>query len=189
MKTMIRMKKLLKNLLTCLIIINIISCNKYIDTIKSTDNLPVSQGYLNLYSDSNVLIYNNNMGLTSDNEIIYPKKFKVKLPKGLLFYEYIGSEDFIFYYKKKQTVFIKIDLINTINKPDSVYYPTNSEMSDFIQSKLTLGSQKWDIKNISIIPLRKNLFIKKGAATILLYNIEEKNYNFFVNYINEFKFL
>lgn len=167
----------------------IVSCNRYIDRATSNDNVPERKGYFELYPDSNIFTYKTNVILTRDTEKIYPKAFKVKLPKGLKSYELTGSSDFSFYYQKKQVIFIRVDLENNKSNQDTSYSPTEDELEKFVQSKLTLTKSKYNIKEIPMNPKRRQMFIKKGEATILLYNIEPKNYDLFYGYVNSFSFI
>jgi hypothetical protein len=167
----------------------IISCSKYIDITKNKTHVPIMQGYLDFYPDSNILFYKTNVGLTSDMEKKYPKAFKVKLPKGLKFYELSNSTDFIFYYNKRQAVVINIDADYKEITGDSVYFPTKAELDNFILYNTSTSNHNYNIKEIPMKSMGKQVFIKKGAATILLYNIEPKNYDLFFKYVNSFSFI
>ncbi len=62
----------LQNFVLSIIVLQ--SCNRYID--KSVGSVvPVQQGYMQFYSDSNILEYRSNVGLTRIQEKIYPKSF------------------------------------------------------------------------------------------------------------------
>ncbi|MGJ7033537.1 hypothetical protein [Niabella hirudinis] len=167
-----------------------VSCNRYIDVAKTRTRVPIMQDYFDFYPDSNVFLHKTNVVLTKDTEKIYPKSFKVKLPKGLRWYGILGSSDFEFHYDKKQVVFINIDLdIKEANR-DTAYSPSQDELNNFVLYKISTSDHKKD--NIKAIPIninRKQMFIKKGAATILLYNIDPKRYQLFYNYVNGFSFI
>lgn len=167
----------------------IVSCNRYIDLAKNKTHLPIMQGYFDFYPDSNILLYKTNVILTRDTEKIYPKAFKVRLPKRLRSYELSGSTDFGFYYDKKQVIFINIDLDNKEVKRDTTYSPNEDELNNFVLYKASTSNHKYNIKEIPMNSKRKQMFIKKGAATILLYNIEPKNYDLFYEYANGFSFI
>lgn len=160
-----------------------------IDVTKSQVHVPIMQGYFNFYPDSNVFLYRTNVALTRDTEVFYPRAFKIKLPKGLKFYELGGSADFCFYYNKGQAIFIKTDLDNKTVKKDTFYSPQKEELSDFILYKTFTSNHKYNIKEILMKENRNQLFIRKGTITILLYNIEPKNYDLFFKYTNDFSFL
>lgn len=164
------------------------SCGRYIDKVNNQQSLPVKQGYFDFYSDSNVLAYTSSVGLTRGNGTIYPKHFKVNLPKGIKYYELTGSTDFSIYYESKQVFFIRVDLEKN-EAGDTVYVPNRDELESFIQSKLTLRKSKYDIKEIDYNPSRKHVFIRKGAATIFLYNIKPREYDLFFKSATSFSFI
>ena len=171
------------------LIILLLSCNRYID--RSTgNNISVQQGHLNFYADSNVLVYKSNIGLTRDTEKVYPKAFKVKLPKKIKYYEFVGSTDFAFYYDNGQVVLIKVNLESPSLLQDTSYIPAEAELNRFIQLSSTGDNhRKYNAKEIASRADRINKVIAKGDATILLYNIVKKNENLFSNYLNSFSFL
>ena len=163
------------------------SCNRYIDVVKEIKSTPIEQGYFNFYPDSNILVYKTKIILTRDTEKLHPKAFKLKLPKGLTFFESTGSSDFSFNYKKNQVVFIRVDLENNNLNQDTSYSPKEEELNKFIGSIIT--KSKYNINKIPFNPKRNQVFIKKGSATILLYNIEPKNYDMLYKFVNEFSFI
>ncbi|QEC69296.1 hypothetical protein FRZ67_19025 [Panacibacter ginsenosidivorans] len=163
------------------------SCNRYLDVVKNKSDVPVKQGSFEFYSDSNLLIYKSNVILTRDTEKIYPKSFTVRLPKKLRYYEFVGSSDFALYYDGGQVIFIKVDLENKEPTKDTVCTPSPNQLNEFIQSNLSTGNGKYDIKKISFYTGRKNTIIKKGGATILLYNIYPKDYDQFFDDVNKFR--
>lgn len=164
------------------------SCGRYIDKVSSQQSSPVKQGYFAFYSDSNVLTYTSTVGLTRDTEKTYPKHLKVNLPKGIRYYELSGSTDFSIYYDCKQVFLVRVDLEKNI-AGDTMYTPKQEELQSFIQSGLTLKQSKYDIKAIDFDANRKNVFIRKGAATILLYNIKPNKYDLFYKFANTFTFI
>ena len=166
-------------------VIILLSCNRYID--KSPGNtIPVQQGYLQIYSDSNVLEYKSNIALTMDTEKLYPKSFRVQLPKRIKYYEFVGSTDFAFYYDKSQVVLIKIDLENKKSTPDTSYVPSEVELSRFIQQSSTSNSnhKKYNISEMTGLSDRINKIIRRGDAEILLYNIVKEKEGLFSDYLS-----
>lgn len=184
-----RLRSLTLNTILLLLIGFASSCNRYLDVIRYNDSVPMKQGFFEFYPDSNLLIYKSKVVLTSDAEKIYPKSFKVKLPKKLKYYELFGSSDFALYYDKGQVIFIKVDLENKKPAQDTVYTPSKEQLNEFIQFKISTGNGKYDIKEIPFHAERKNVIIEKGSAVILLYNIYEENYDLFFDYVNEFSFI
>jgi hypothetical protein len=164
------------------------SCNRYIDKATTERKVQVMQGNITFYPDSNILVYKSNVGLRMDNEVLKPKSFYAKLPKGLKWYA-IGSDVFKFYYPNKQAVAVNINQSDNAPIHDTTYVPTEAELSRFIDLSNPSSSDKYDLSKIDYKPNRKHLIMKKGAATILLYNITPKNYSKFTEYLKEFKFL
>lgn len=164
------------------------SCGRYIDKVSNKQSLPVKQGYFNFYSDSNVLIYTSTVGLKRDTEKVYPRHFKVTLPKGIKYYELTGSTDFAIYYDSKQVFYVRVDLERNVTG-DTMYVPSRDELESFIKSASTLKKSKYDIKQIDLNESRKNLFLRKGAATILLFNIKPSEYDIFYKSANTFSFV
>lgn len=166
----------------------LLSCNRYVDTAIG-NSVPVQQGYLKFYSDSNVLEYKSSVGLTRDTESVYPKSFRVKLPKNIKYYEFVGSSDFSFYYDKSQVVLIKIDLENKKSIPDTSYVPSEVELDRFIQQSSSSNHKKYSIKEMSGLSDRINKIITKGDADILLYNVTQENESIFSAYLNSLVFI
>jgi len=164
------------------------SCGIYIDKVSSNQSLPVKQGYFGFYPDSNILVYTSTVGLKRDTEKVYPKHFKVTLPKGIKYYELTSSTDFSIYYDSKQVFFMRVDLESNATE-DTMYIPKQDELENLIQSGLTLQKSKYNIKKIGFNESRKNVIIKKGAATILLYNIKSSEYDLFYKSANTFSFV
>lgn len=164
-----------------------LSCNRYIDVSKE-NQISVQQGYFQFYRDSNVLVYKSNVALIRDTEKVYPKSFKVKLPKRIKHYEFVGSSDFAFYYGNNQVVFIKINLENGQLKQESFYVPSGEQLESFIQQVATDNNKKYDIKKIPSKAGRVSKIMVKGEATILLYNILENNEELFSNYLSSLTF-
>ncbi len=165
------------------------ACNRYVDVVKNGSNMPIQQGYLNFYRDSNVLIYKSNIILTRDTEKIYPRSFEVTLPKRIKYYEFLGMSDFAFYYDQNQVFFIKINLENRKGISDSSYVPSTEGLANFIQQLSTGNNKKYNIHEIAVNADRVNKIVTKGDATILLYNIKKENEDIFSSYLSSFVFL
>jgi hypothetical protein len=174
--------------LLALFMIVLSSCTHYIDQVKSQKSWPISDGKMEIFPDSNVLIYKSKVALKADKEVWYPKSFYTLFPKKLKWYEFLGDDNFSFYYDKDQVILISIDLQKSTDQPDSYYVPDNNEIDSLI-SKHPLPKAKYDVSRIGMIPGRKQYVIRRKSACILLYNIEEKNYDAFVNSVKAFTFL
>jgi len=164
------------------------SCNHYIDKVTGERKMQIMQGSMTFYPDSNILIYRSAVGLRMDSEILKPKPFYAKLPKGLKWYSITNSQSFAFYYSDQQVVAINIDLSNKSFIRDTVYEPTKTELDDFINNN-TSDHGKYDMRYIKFNPQRKQRIIQKEAATILLYNITSENFSEFSEYLEGFRFL
>ena len=164
------------------------ACNRHIDTVAKEDKLPKTRGYLKIYPDSNIFSYKTSITLTRDKEKIYPRSFKIALPKNLKYYEVVGSTHFVFYYDNNQSVMVVVDLEPSTSVAENglSYTPKAEEIDEIIQSKMTLTKSKFDIKKIPLNARHKQLVIKNKGATFLLYNIAPRNYDLFVNYLSSF---
>lgn len=165
------------------------SCARYVDTVRSYSNGSAKNDFFQFYPDSNVFRYQSNVVLTRDTEKIYPKFFEVKLPKKIRYYEFIGSTDFSFYYDKGQTIFIEVNLEKNKISQDTVYNPSRDQLDEFIESTAQTGNEKYNLKAIPFNGNRKHLVMQRGNATILLYNVEDKNFDLFYEYISKFRFI
>lgn len=165
------------------------SCNKYIDTTKSKRETKILDGSFVFYPEQNILTYRSKVGLSKDSEVFYPKSFEVPLPKKLLHYQFSNSQDFYFFYNDNQTVYIKIDLERKSKGLDTLITPTKQEIAAFIKDNNFSQRDRYNINKIEFDDARKQMLIKRGAATILLYNIKEKNQDIFLKKLDEFKFL
>lgn len=147
------------------------------------------QGTLTFYPDSNVFIYKSSIGLKADNEVQKPKPFYVRLPKGLKWYGIENSQAFSFYYESGQVISIVIDLADNVVEKDSTYQPTKADIEKYRIAFTVEANQKYNMWNIGYDQKRKQLLVKKGAATILLYNVLPRNYDQFRSFIEAFKFI
>jgi hypothetical protein len=166
-------------------------CSTYIDTVERNSPVPTVRGFMTSYPDSNVFVYKTNVILTRDTERITPRSFKLNLPKRLKHYEVVGSTDFVFYYDKHQALMLRILLENDGKSPlkRSEEVPTKGEVEHMIDSKLTFGRARYDIKDLSYLTNRKHLMVKDKGVTFLLYNIDPGQYTLFVQCLNSFKWL
>lgn len=182
--------KLMSSVIFCLLLLVLFqgsSCNHHIDKVIGERKVQVMQGSMTFYPDSNILIYRSHVGLKMDNEILKPKPFYAKLPKGLKWYSMTNSQSFVFYYSHQQAIAINIDLSNNVSQ-DTVYQPTEAELNNFINS-ISSHYGKYDIRKVKFNAQRKQRIIKKEAATILLYNITSENFSEFSEYMEGFQFL
>jgi hypothetical protein len=169
------------------IVFIITSCNRYIDSANSIKKTSIADGTFYFYADSNFLHYKNKIGLSRDKQVSYPKAFEVALPKHIRHYFFSSSQEFYFYYDNNQTIFININLEDNEPVSDSFYVPDKIIIDNLISKSIISSREKYNINKISFNPGRKQAIIRKGDATILLYNIKEKNYIDFLTLLSNFK--
>lgn len=85
--------------LVVILLFGLFSCGNFLDKVGKSTTLPIRQGHINYYRDSNVLIYKPTLVLKRDSEEFMPASFRVNLPKGMKFYEINGPDYFVIYYK------------------------------------------------------------------------------------------
>lgn len=183
---------MLSKLLTFLIPIYffslLVSCNKN-TALDKKNEIEKKSSYLTSYNDSDIFIYKSNIAISRDAEILYPKSFKIVLPKGLKSYEVLHPCDFSFYYPNKQIIYIKIDLDKKHSDLDTTYVPSENEFTGILRNNYSLLNSSNNFKNNYSVSGAKKIIIKKSEATILLYNIKPRNYKYYYNYLKQFKFL
>lgn len=175
--------------LLSMLIWGIISCNHHLDAVKSERKLPISDGDLGFYPDSNVLNFRSRLGIRLDTEHYSPRSFYAKLPKGIKSWDISIPYWFVFYYDKDQAIAIDIDYHHLDANQYSTYIPDESGIDSVNNATLGDGSKKYDIRRIQTGIKRKSLIIRNGPARILLYNIRPGNYDRFVTCLREFKML
>lgn len=165
------------------------SCSRYVDKTTSIKEIPIYQGWLCFYSDSNVLFYKNKVGQQRGigTEAAYPNPYYIKLPKSLIWWT-IGQDSFVFNYQNKQAIAIYMDLFHDKKIKDTSFIPNNIEIASALPH-FSVKRDKYDLWNIPMLRNRKHYIIYKGDAIILLYNILPSNYEHFIEATNSFKFL
>ncbi|MDO6432486.1 hypothetical protein Q4E93_17915 [Flavitalea sp. BT771] len=143
------------------------------------------------YQDSVVYLFNTNMIPRSDNEFIRPLLFRIKLPAGLLCTYTSGFDAFGFLYPEKQVVFVHLDPYGENFHDTSYRIMDKRETERLLLYKLnTLNHRdQLDMDGNPFDPNRSTWLIKRGKATILLYNINNENASRFIRYAMSFSFL
>lgn len=129
--------------------------------------------------------------LRADNQVTRPIDFSIILPPNPLAKYSFGIDAFGFRYDGKQIVYIYIDYISP-GKKDTTYQIKNQlEIEELLVDKLSLinTSDQLDIENNPFIQERKTFLIRKGAASILLYNIFVNQSQRFVRSAQTFSFI
>lgn len=165
------------------------SCSHYLDKATGTSVKDV-QGSISYYPDSNVITYTSNIGLKADQETFIPRHFIAILPKGLLYGEEDNSMSFGFYYSNNQVIAINIILSDSYPKgSDSAFVPSSMQIDDFKNLCELDSDHKHNLRKMEDLASRKQYIIRKGPATILLYNILPENLEKFTRYMQQFRFL
>jgi len=142
-----------------------------------------SKSNFTILTDKILFSTNNLLPGKADEEIMIPTKFQVFLPKNLITYKY-SSTEFEFIYKNKQIIFIKTNWNKEINPRDTIYNISQNELEDFFD-----GSD-WNFINPDKVKLKLTrcyIVMKSKYATILLYNIAEKNKDDYLSFAKSFK--
>lgn len=144
--------------------------------------------YFTCYPSHVTLMYDSEIYYTADSEKTYPKPFKIDLPNKILSFKFIGSEDFIFYYRRNQAIYIKIDLEGATSNLDTIYIPTKTQIEDILdKADIDIGIILY--QQISEKYNRKFLVIEKQSATILLFNILKDNIDRYSNLVKGIEFI
>jgi hypothetical protein len=157
----------------------LLSCSpSKLETSKKDDN----PTYFEEFNDYLLFTFRTHIVVKKDLEIHEPTLFDIELPKKIGYWEVINSSNFGFYYKQDQVIFINTLSSKGLVKSDTVYVPLKDEIETLINDNFTTsGNHKWDIKEIPIIPGRKNLLIIRGETNIFLFNIKENNFDSYLN--------
>ncbi|HVU54130.1 MAG TPA: hypothetical protein VHD83_03705 [Puia sp.] len=143
------------------------------------------------YPDSIVYTFTPHVVPQADKEPLPPLLFKIKLPPHVLSNYSSGFDAFGFRYSDRQTVYVYIDYYDK-NASDTSYRVTHpNEIERLLLDDLNAINyqNKLDIDNNPFSPARETWLIKKGAATILLYNIQKENMPRFLHDAASFTFL
>lgn len=143
------------------------------------------------YPDSIVYTFTPHLVPQKDKESFPPLLFKIKLPPHVLSNFTSGFDAFGFRYPDRQTVYVYIDYYDK-NAADTAYRVIRQdEIEHLLVDDLNAINyrNKLDIDNNPFSATRETWLIKKGAATILLYNIRKENMTRFLRDAGSFTFL
>lgn len=143
--------------------------------------------FFQCYDDSIVFSYKRDITYKSDEELIYPIPFTITLPAGIVDYYYVNSQEFVFYYKYDQLIYIRIDLRHPDKRNQTQYYPTKVEVDSILFLSDTEAGKIYDLQ-VDLIK-RRNLIIEKDNFTILLCNLKKRNFVSFIHTISKSKLL
>jgi hypothetical protein len=173
----------ISNILIIIAVINLLSCNnKYLD-VKGY-KISSKEFVLESHKDFNTFYNVSNVINTMDTLKILPVKFKITLPKNILYHEVLGNTDFAFYYDNKQTIFIKV-----LNYSDEKANSYEANVESFVQNNLHTSGSKFDILKDRLLDSRTSKILSKKRIKILLFNIQKKNVKDFEEKVNNLEFL
>jgi len=143
------------------------------------------------YPDSIIYLFNTDVIPKADAEPVRPMLFKIKLPPGLMSTYTAGFDAFGFRYPEKQAVYVYLDRFS-VNTQDTAFHITEEvSIERLLLDKLSLINHinQMDVNNNPFNPVRDTWVIKRGKATILLYNIRKEDITRFRDYATCFTFL
>ncbi len=168
----------------CLIILN--SCRTYLDIEKNS----VVTDYMmfKYYKGYNELDYFNKVNGIAGNEVFYTTHFTIKLPKDIVYWKQSGNK-FYYEYGSKQIVYIYTAYKNEGEESDKWELKDVEEGKEFnYLDEYWTNERKY---NENYLYKRNKKRITKlytnGKYEILLYNLKEKSYPSFFEFIKSFK--
>jgi hypothetical protein len=174
----------MKKYIIIIICISFLSCTKYLDGAAYYNQTFINNSYkFSILREKNLFEYINDIDLVADKEVLKPTKFKLDLPKDLIYFEMPNMSSFFFYYRDSQCIYINIDnylkndLIN-----DTLYIPSKSEIEQLID-KSPNGKFKCNLRANEYVVDRDFYRLNRGKITILLYNIKHRNFDMYLKSI------
>lgn len=139
---------------------------------------------MTVYPDSVIYLFNTSVVPRADKEYMRPLLFRIKLPPGILSTYKSGFSSFGFRYSEKQAVYVHLDNHSTNAKDTSYNVKDGLQIERLLMDDLNAvnAPDKLNIDNNPFNAERSCWVIKKGKATILLYNILKKDSARFFNY-------
>ena len=141
--------------------------------------------------DSLVYQFKPKVSPRADNGYVHPLFFRIKLPAGLLHSYSSGFDSFGFLYPDKQVIYVYLNRLSQNVRDTSYLVPGDDEIDRLLLDDLNTvnSSSKLDIDNNPFDPKRGTWLIKRGKATILLYNIRKENMTRFLRFAGSFTFI
>jgi len=156
---------------------------------KGQSHTPVDN--LSVFADSIVYTFTPHLVPHADKDPIPPLLFKIKLPPHVLSSYTSGFDAFGFRYPDQQTVYLYIDYYDKKAVDTSYRVILPDEIEHLLLDDLNAINyeNKLDIEKNPFSTEREPWLIKKGQATILLYNIRKENMTRFLHDADSFTFL
>lgn len=175
----------MRNFFIILLIIVLTSCSTYLDRGKNIRTNFIDFNYLNTFNE---FIYKSKVNASADNEIHYRTNFSINLPKKIRNWK-ITNNEFYFELAKKEIIYIKSGFENE-SKVENWHLQeiNNNEIHNKLNSYWDSRGYNEDLLNISKTD-RVSKVYTDGKTYILLYNIEQKNYDQYLDLIKSFKYL
>lgn len=176
------MKQSLLPLLLCALFLT--SCKVYLDNERNTINADyMSFKYGKKYNE---LDYFSKVNASAGTQTFYTTHFTVRLPKGIVYWKQYGNK-FYYEYDSKQVIYIYSAYKNEGQESEKW------ELKDIDEgSELKYLEDYWKGRNYNenfLAQRKKNRVTKlytNGKYDILLYNIREKNFSSFLDFIKTF---
>ena len=182
-----------KTLTGIFIITSLAACSHKTFTLSSEQvrKVPIIRnGFDELSFENNHYTYTcrSNFIAVADGQKRPAKRFTLNLPPSLKYYEAAGINQFAFYFKNRQCLFIHISG-NQEDQKDTSFVPDAETVDDLIFRRLTgvWNPSTIDMNKNPLRPDRRTLLINREGVTLLLFNILEKEYPRFVD--NGFRLL
>jgi hypothetical protein len=143
-----------------------------------------------VFQDSVIYTFCSNLTAWTQEHRIYPLHFRIRLPPNLLSTYASGMESFGFQYDNRQVIYVWLDYEDHTTADTTYYIHQEREIRPLLlkldrindDTKLCIDDNPYD-------PSRETRIIKRGKATILLYNINKEDSTLFFNYATSFTFL
>jgi hypothetical protein len=144
-----------------------------------------------VFPDSVVYTFCSGLTAWAENQRTYPLHFRISLPPKLLSTYASGMESFGFQYAGKQVIYVWLDYKDSLSVDTSYRISREDDIEELLLDKLNMinDAARLDIENNPYKKERETWIIKKGKATILLYNIDKRSVDHFLAYISSFAFL
>lgn len=161
------------------------SCKTYLDISKNS----IATDYMTFkyQKNYNELDYFNKVNAARDKDVFYTTHFTINLPKDIVYWMKSGNT-FFFEYDSKQVIYIYTAYKNEGKDSDTWELKNVDEGSELKYLEDYWKERRY---NESLLDVRKKNRVTKlytnGKYKILLYNIKQKNFFSFFDFIKTYK--
>lgn len=172
-------------ILSILSLLLLCSCRTYLDG--TTNSINTDYMTFKCQKKYNELNYFNNVNASADKEVFYTTHFSITLPKGIVYWTRMDNK-FYYEYDSKQVIYIYTAYKNEGKESDTWELKNINEGGE-----LKYLEEYWKKRGYNeeqLVVKGKNRVTKlytNGKYEILLYNIKQKNFSSFLNFIKTFK--